>query len=199
MTSSVMNPKTDPMRALDDTFRRASNEGQALADAMTLATVTADGRPAARTVLYKGQDDVGIRFYTNYESEKAREIAANPLAALVFFWASLLIQVRVEGALSKLDDAINDAYFKTRPRESQLGAWASPQSEIIEDRSVIDRRYKEFEERFSGQEIPRPPHWGGYVLAPTRMEFWFSRLGRMHDRYRYDRDGAGWRMSLIAP
>ncbi len=196
-----MTTKTDPLRALDDFCQRASHEGQAAADTMTLATVTADGCPAAaRVVRYRrGHCGDGVRFYTSYESEKAREIAANPAAALVFFWPSLMVQVRVDGTLSRLDDATNDAYFKTRPRESQLGAWASPQSESIEERSWLDRRYQEFEERYSGQDVPRPPHWGGYLLTPARMEFWFERVGRMHDRYRYDREGDGWRLSFVAP
>lgn len=194
-----MNPKTDPLKALEDNYRRACNEGQAYAEAVTLATVTADGRPNARTVLYKGQGDGGIVFYTNYESEKAKELARTPHAALVFFWPSIVTQVRVQGPVSKVEPALSDEYFRSRPRDRQIGAWASPQSQKVEGRASLDQRFDEFRDKFDGQQIQRPPHWGGFLLRAECMEFWFDRPGRMHDRFRYDRDGGGWRMSMLAP
>ncbi len=188
----------NPLELFDALFAKAS-AAQAFADAMTLATVTPEGKPTARVLLYKGRDAEGLLFFTNEESPKAADLAAHPDAALVFFWASLGCQVRMEGEVSQAEPAVSDAYFATRPRESQVGAWASPQSQPIPNRETLDTRVAEMERRFAGATVPRPPRWGGYRLRPARVELWFAREGRLHDRYRYERDGAGWRFTRLAP
>ncbi|WP_324679539.1 pyridoxamine 5'-phosphate oxidase [Hymenobacter sp. GOD-10R] len=169
--------------------------------AMTLATVGADGQPSTRVVLLKGlPEDAGFLFYTNYNSRKGQELAHDALAALNFFWPGLERQVRVEGKVEKAPATTSDAYFQSRPRGSQLGAWASPQSQVIGSREELETREKEVEAQFSGQDLlPRPPHWGGYILRPTRIEFWQGRPSRLHDRILYEKDGEGWRRSRLAP
>jgi pyridoxamine 5'-phosphate oxidase len=185
-------------------FQRWLAEAQAtyihLPEAMTLATSTAAGKPSARLVLLKGADERGFVFYTNYNSAKARELDANPQAALVSYWPQLERQVRVEGKVERTSADESDAYFKTRPRESQIGALASPQSEVIASREALQQRFDELEKIYSGREVTRPEHWGGYRLTPERIEFWKGRPSRLHDRILYERQTDGsWTISRLAP
>jgi len=166
---------------------------------MTLATADAAGRPAARIVLLKEVDPRGLLFYTNYDSRKGRELAARPQAALLFFWPELERQVRIEGAVEQVDSATADAYWRTRPRLSRIGAWASPQSAPLSDRASLEARFAEGERRFPGEDVDRPVRWGGYRLVPAAFEFWQGRASRLHDRIVYERDGEGWRIGRLAP
>lgn len=168
------------------------------ANAMTVATVAADGRPSARVVLLRGWDERGFVFYTNYESRKATEIAAQPFASAVFWWGPLQRQIRIEGTVERIAETESDAYFATRPRGHRIGAWASRQSEIVADRAALERAVAEIEARFPG-EVPRPPFWGGFRIVPERFEFWQGRLNRIHDRIAYVRDGATWAIARLAP
>jgi pyridoxamine 5'-phosphate oxidase len=169
-------------------------------NAMVLSTVSASGAPSARMVLLKGLDERGFCFYTNYSSRKAVELAAQPGCALLFPWHPLQRQVRIEGTALRMTPAENQAYFDTRPRASQIGAWASPQSEEVADRAVLDASYDAVASRFGREEpIPVPPHWGGYRVEPHVLEFWQGRPGRMHDRLRYRRTDAGWAVARLAP
>jgi pyridoxamine 5'-phosphate oxidase len=170
-----------------------------LPEAMTLATVDDAGAPDARMVLLKGVDERGLRFFTNHSSTKGHQLERRPRAALIVYWRELDRQVRVRGVVERLGAAESDAYFASRPRSSQLGAWASPQSEPIRDRSELDRYLAMAETRFGEGEIPRPEHWGGYVVRPLEVEFWQGQVARLHDRFLYTRDGAGWRIERIAP
>jgi pyridoxamine 5'-phosphate oxidase len=170
-------------------------------NAMVVSTISADDTPASRIVLLKGVDDEGFVFYSNYASRKGRELAANPACALLFPWHDLERQVRVEGAAARLSREENQAYFDTRPRASQIGAWASPQSKVVPDRAALDAEYDATLARFrENDRIPVPPHWGGYRVRPERVEFWQGRRGRMHDRLRYRRTGPdGWLTERLAP
>lgn len=210
MNQTDVNQETEP---LDETtvdsdpivlFRRwfdaALASGSRLPDAMTLATASKDGYPSARMVLLKQVDDEGFVFYTNYNSPKARELEENPRAALVLYWVQLDRQIRVEGAVARVSAAESDEYFRTRPRESQLGAIASPQSEVVASRAILEQRFRELKESYQDREVERPAHWGGYRLSPERIEFWQNRSGRLHDRILYERsrDG-GWKINRLAP
>lgn len=169
-------------------------------NAMVVATVSAEGRPSSRMVLLKGLDERGFVFFTNYGSRKAVELDANPACSLLFPWHVLERQVRVDGTAVRLSEEENAAYFASRPRASQLGAWASPQSQVVSSRAELDRRYDEVAARFGEEEdVPLPPHWGGYRVAPEAVELWQGRRGRMHDRLRYRRTPDGWSVERLAP
>jgi pyridoxamine 5'-phosphate oxidase len=189
----------DPLEQFVRWFDEARSAPILEPNAMMLATVDAAGQPAARTVLLKGVDRRGLTFYTNLESRKARELAANPKAALLFWWPPQGRQVRFEGTIEPVDGAEADAYFATRPRGSQIGAWASAQSTVVVDRAMLDTAERETAARFAGGAVPRPPFWGGYRLVPARVEFWQGRINRLHDRLRYTRRGDGWDLERLAP
>ena len=190
----------DPLQLFQRWLDDAKATGMRLPEAVTLATATPDGKPSARLVLLKGADKRGFVFYTNYQSRKARELDANPQAALVFYWPQLERQVRVEGQVERTSAEESDAYFKTRPRESQIGAVASPQSEVIASRAELQKKADELEKFYEGREVERPTHWGGYRLQPERIEFWKGRPGRLHDRIVYEQQLDGtWTITRLAP
>lgn len=192
----------DPVEQFQAWFAAAveRQETEAEANAMTLATTDPDGRPAGRMVLLRGVDERGWAFFTSYESRKGRHLAANPYAALVFYWALWPRQVTVTGRVERLPEAESDAYFATRPRGSQISAWASAQSQVLADRAALERAVAEAEARFTGaRQVPRPPHWGGFLVVPDEVEFWQGRPDRRHDRVRYRRDQDGWLRERLAP
>jgi pyridoxamine 5'-phosphate oxidase len=188
----------DPFKQFDRWFHDALQAELPLPNAMTLATATAAGRPAARAVLLKGVDAGGFVFYTNYASRKARELAANPHAALVFVWTELERQVRIEGAIEKVSAEESDAYFASRPLGSRLGAWASPQSMVLPSRLALATKVAAIVLRY-GKHPPRPPHWGGYRVLPEAIEFWQGRRSRLHDRLLYTKQAGGWKIERLAP
>jgi len=190
----------DPVKQFQAWFADVETAGLPEPNAMVVATVDGSGRPAARTVLLKGLDDRGLVFYTNLDSAKGRQVAGHPLAAVVFVWHLASVQVRVEGTVETVSAAESDAYFASRPRESQLGAWASAQSEPAESREALDAAYDEVERQFADGVIPRPPFWGGLRVVPQRWEFWAGRRGRLHDRVEYRRDDSGgWVRTRLQP
>lgn len=190
----------DPIGQWQRWYEDAGTAGVSEPNAMVVATADPDGHPDARFVLVRGVDARGFVFHTNYTSVKSRHFDANPYAAGVFAWLDLHRQVRVRGPVERVSDAESDAYFATRPRDSQLGAWASPQSEVIADRPALDRLVAEVEDRFAGGAVPRPPFWGGWRLGVDEIEFWQGRVNRLHDRIRYRRDDDGeWAIERLAP
>lgn len=190
---------TDPLDLFRTWFEEARGTEINDSNAMALATADAQGRPSVRMVLLKSYDDRGFVFYTNQEGRKAGDLAANPSAALLFHWKSLRRQIRIEGAVSRVTADEADAYFASRSRDSQLGAWASDQSRPLDRRETFETRFAEMQRRFEDQTVPRPPHWGGYRVAAERIEFWQDREHRLHERRLFVREGGGWREGLLYP
>jgi pyridoxamine 5'-phosphate oxidase len=191
---SSADPITEFLNAMERAVARQVDTAP-----VALATADASGQPSVRMVLLRSVDQRGFVFHTSYRSRKARELTENPQAALCIHWPSLEEQIRVEGRVEPLDGAESDAYFASRPRGSQLGAWASDQSAVLASREALEETYREIERRFEGQEVPRPPFWGGYRLVPARIEFWFGRPDRLHDRLLYVRHGTAWRIERLYP
>jgi len=194
-----MSLYSEAIERFQNLLEQARASGVAEPTAFTLATCSADGVPSARTVLLKEVSERGFVFYTNMQSRKGQQLAENPRAALCFFWQPLMEQVLVQGPVTPVSAAEADAYWATRPRLSQVGAWASQQSQPLSGRSELEQRLAEFEKRFEGMPVPRPPHWSGYRVVPDFIEFWTARPGRLHERLRYSRDDGEWRMSWINP
>ncbi len=203
MAEDVLDEKLidrDPIEQFTQWFNDAVDAKLPLPEAMSLSTVGADGKPLARMVLLKKVNADGFVFFTNYRSAKARELEGNPNAALVFFWPQLERQVRVEGTVTRTTEEESREYFVTRPRESQIGAWASPQSDVIASREELEKRQRDFEELYRDREVAWPEHWGGYRVTPKRIEFWKGRIGRLHDRIVYEREDDGnWTIKRLAP
>ncbi len=191
--------QADPVEQFKLWFQQALDRQVPEPTAMTLATADAEGQPSVRTVLLKEVEGEDFVFYTNYQSRKGRELEANPKASLLFFWPQLERQVRIEGLARRVSRETADAYFQSRPRGSRLGAWASPQSRPLKDRRELEQAFSDVEERFAGEEIPLPPHWGGFRLSPQAFEFWQGRPSRLHDRFLYTRQTDGWKLQRLAP
>jgi len=194
-----LSASDDPIAFFNKWFAEAQDSGILLPEAMTLATATTDGVPSARMMLLKGVDEQGFVFFTNYESRKGDELADNPHAALVLHWPILERQVRVEGTIRKLGDDESFSYFKSRPRGSRIGAWASEQSRVLGTSADLKKRVKEVESQYPGDDVPLPPFWGGFRLTPERLEFWQGKLNRLHDRLQYERHGDGWKVVRLYP
>jgi pyridoxamine 5'-phosphate oxidase len=189
----------DPFRLFHHWFRQAVKSSSLDPNAMTLSTLGPSGKPSSRVVLLKGLDKKGFVFFTNYLSRKGRDLKVHPQAALLFFWPELGRQVRVEGRAVRISAAESEDYFRTRPRGSQLSAWASRQSQVIPNRVLLEKRMKDLARQYHGKEIPRPPHWGGYRVVPVLIEFWSGRLNRLHDRLSYKKSGRAWTRQRLSP
>ena len=199
-TLEVSSVSKDPIHQFEKWFDEALRTEVAEPNAMTLSTVTESGRPSARIVLLKGIENGKFLFSTNHQSQKGKELESNPACALTFFWPELERQVRIEGVSTRVDSAIAEKYFQSRPRGSQIGAWASPQSSVISDRSLLEERVKELEKKFKDQElIPKPHQWGGYAVEPFEIEFWQGRPNRLHDRIAFYKAEDGWTLRRLAP
>jgi pyridoxamine 5'-phosphate oxidase len=192
-------PRT-PLPLFEKWFKEALKAKTLDANAMAVTTVSSSGKPAVRRVVVKGDDSKGFVFYTNYQSHKGKDLGARPVASLLFFWPQLSRQIRIDGPVKKVSNWESDEYFQTRPRASQLSAWASNQSRVVPDRQLLERRMKELEKKYESQLIPRPPHWGGYRVIPETIEFWKGRQSRLHDRLVYRQKAAGgWKRERLAP
>lgn len=200
-TLSIDDVHTNPIQQFERWFEEAQKSAIEEPNAMTLATVDSNGIPAARIVLLKGLNETGFYFYTNYESQKGQEMAQNPNVALLFLWLGLQRQVRIVGKVARLSEEASTAYFQKRPKGSQIGAWASPQSTVIKDRTVLEEKVNALKEQYKEADVlPKPAHWGGYVVMPTEIEFWQGRSSRLHDRLRYQKDATGnWVIERLAP
>ena len=199
-TLDVSNVGNDPVKQFEKWFTEALSADVMEPNAMNLATVNDQGKPSSRIVLLKGLENNRFVFYTNYQSKKGKELENNPACALTFFWPELERQVRIEGIASRVEPSLSDVYFQSRPRESQMGAWASPQSAPIEDRAILVQRFGEIEKKFQGQTVlPRPHQWGGYQVEPLQVEFWQGGPGRLHDRIQFVRVDNVWKIYRLAP
>ncbi|WP_018622437.1 pyridoxamine 5'-phosphate oxidase [Spirosoma luteum] len=189
----------DPVAQFRQWFDAAVQANVPEPNAMHVSTVSAGGRPDGRIVLLKGVSDAGFVFYTNYESRKGKELTSQPFAALTFFYPELERQIRIEGTVEKVSSDVSDGYFASRPRSSQIGAWVSHQSTVIDGREVLENRQRELETEFAGQFVPRPPYWGGFCVVPDAIEFWQGRSSRLHDRIRYRKEGVAWLIERLSP
>ncbi len=196
---SELTVAEDPITLFKEWFAQAKRSGIFLPEAITLATATKEGIPSARMMLLKAVDERGFVFYTNFDSRKGTELRENPRAALVVHWPTLQRQVRVEGSIERLSSDESRAYFSTRPRGSQIGAWASQQSAQVTSRVELEQRFRDYERKFQGREVPLPDFWGGFRLRPISIEFWQGRINRLHDRLRYTNEGGGWNVTRLYP
>ena len=189
----------DPILQWHRWYEEASDAGVSEPHAMTISTIGADGTPDSRIVLARDVSSQGITFFSNYRSSKSTQLESHPRISAVFAWLDIHRQVRLRGAVTRLSESLSDEYFATRPRESQIGAWASPQSEVIDDRASLDTAVREFTEKFGDGPIPRPPHWGGWLISPEEFEFWQGRPNRLHDRFRFRLRDGSWKIERLAP
>jgi pyridoxamine 5'-phosphate oxidase len=190
----------DPMLQFEKWFQEALQAKVMEPNAMNLSTVNSEGRPTARIVLLKSSENQQFTFFTNYQSLKGRELEENPACALTFFWPELERQVRIEGTAERVSPEVSQAYFQSRPRSSQIGAWSSPQSSIIDNRKILEERVKQIEQKFSGKDVlPRPNQWGGYAVSPSLIEFWQGRASRLHDRLQFTKENGVWKVFRLAP
>lgn len=199
-TLDVSTVLTDPIKQFEKWFHEASQSGALEPNAMTVSTVKADGRPTSRIILLKGIENQKFVFFTNYQSAKGKELETNPAVALNFFWPELERQIRIEGIAQRIDTARSETYFQSRPRGSQVGAWSSPQSAVLENRKILEERMHEIEKRFEGKPVlPKPQQWGGFEVEPNLFEFWQGRESRLHDRIQFIKEAQAWKIFRLAP